>query len=152
MSHAPPSSSLVRSNSGRTIRFIGSMQVNDTMTTRILVVEDEDDLRHSISDILEIEGYHTMGACNGREALECLHEQERPELILLDLLMPEMDGWTFRERQRACADFATIPLVVFTGVTLSDDDRDTLAPVEILEKPVLMDDLLDMVASQVEGA
>jgi two-component system chemotaxis response regulator CheY len=62
----------------------------------ILVVEDDDDVREAVVEVLRAEGYETRGAANGQEALQALESTgERPELILLDLMMPVMDGWDF---------------------------------------------------------
>jgi CheY-like chemotaxis protein len=130
----------------------GSTDTNEAMMEAcILVVEDETDLRRSVCDILQLEGYEILEASNGLEALRRLEEApNRPDLILLDLLMPEMDGWTFRRRQRNEERFESIPVVIFTGVTLTDEDRETLDPVAFLEKPVLMEELLDIVSGQFE--
>src|SRR3954470_23412003 len=65
----------------------------------ILVVDDDDDIREAIKEVLEHEGYSATGASNGHEALQALARGEvRPSLILLDLMMPEMDGWEFLRR------------------------------------------------------
>jgi CheY-like chemotaxis protein len=62
----------------------------------ILVVDDDDDIREAVEEVLQAEGYCTTGAANGREAREALEDGAlRPELILLDLMMPVMDGWDF---------------------------------------------------------
>jgi CheY-like chemotaxis protein len=66
---------------------------------RILVVEDDDGAREALSLILESEGYDAPSASNGREAIERLGDQ--PNLILLDLIMPEMDGWEFLARKKS---------------------------------------------------
>jgi len=62
----------------------------------ILVVDDDDDIREAVREVLKEEGYRTLGASNGAEALELLRSsRERPQLILLDLMMPVKDGWDF---------------------------------------------------------
>src|SRR5438874_12818796 len=62
----------------------------------ILVVEDDDDIREAVVEVLRADGYETQSATNGQEALRALEDaDERPELILLDLMMPVMDGWDF---------------------------------------------------------
>jgi CheY-like chemotaxis protein len=62
----------------------------------IVVVDDDEDIREAVREALQGEGYRTVGASNGREAIELLHaSQELPCLILLDLMMPTMDGWEF---------------------------------------------------------
>ncbi|MCW8195854.1 response regulator [Proteobacteria bacterium 005FR1] len=84
---------------------------------RILIVEDEPDIRETLKDILELEGFSVTTAANGREALQRVEEIQRPCLILLDLMMPVMDGWQFLhilkdERKHV---FATIPVVVISA-------------------------------------
>lgn len=83
----------------------------------ILVVEDVADIRDTIKDILTLEGYEVLTAANGREALERLNEQQQPCLILLDLMMPVMDGWQFLEALETKHQhvLATIPIVVVSA-------------------------------------
>jgi two-component system, chemotaxis family, chemotaxis protein CheY len=71
------------------------------MNALVLVVEDDTLLRQTIADVLEIEGYEVECAGDGREALAFLQNGTQPCLIVLDLTMPEMDGWEFRRRQKA---------------------------------------------------
>src|SRR6476619_7846857 len=81
----------------------------------ILVVDDDSDIRDSLREVLEDEGYTVACVGNGREALEYLHRAPRPRVILRDLMMPVMDGWQFRREQKQDADIANIPLVVITA-------------------------------------
>jgi CheY-like chemotaxis protein len=65
----------------------------------VLVVDDDDDIRSAVQEVLEEEGFETIGAANGKQALDVLHGcTYLPALILLDLMMPEMDGWEFLVR------------------------------------------------------
>ena len=80
----------------------------------ILVVDDDPDILEAVCDILESEGYRVGRARNGVEALECI-EAERPDLILLDLMMPVMDGAAFSRTFRARYPAARIPVVVITA-------------------------------------
>ena len=73
-------------------------------------------------NILEKEGWKVSEAENGREALECM-EQERPSLILLDLMMPEMDGFEFADRVRQRPEWRSIPIVVVTAKDLTAEER-----------------------------
>lgn len=78
---------------------------------RILVVEDDDAIRGLVTEVLRDDGYDVSEACNGAEALVSIGWQ-RPDLIVLDLMMPVMDGWTFVEefrRSRSCED---VPILV----------------------------------------
>src|SRR5689334_24744520 len=67
----------------------------------VLIVEDDEDLREMMAQLLTLEGFQTATVANGREALEYLHEASAPDVILLDLMMPVMDGWEFRRQQQA---------------------------------------------------
>jgi serine/threonine protein kinase len=81
----------------------------------VLVVEDEPDARESMGLALRLEGYDVQTAANGQEALEKLEAGPTPDLILLDLLMPGMNGWEFLERQRRDPALAAVPVVVISG-------------------------------------
>lgn len=86
---------------------------------RILVVEDEADLRGSIRRCLELEGYRVDEAADGIEALDVLRAKPPPSLILTDIAMPAMDGITFLERLKREPALAAIPVVVMTGSSWS---------------------------------
>ena len=88
----------------------------------VLLVEDNPATREVTRAMLEKEGWKVREAENGRVALECL-EQERPSLILLDLMMPEMDGFEFTVRMRRHPEWRLIPIVVLTARDLSGDER-----------------------------
>src|SRR6187549_1262395 len=82
----------------------------------ILVVEDDTDIRESLVEVLEDEGFGVRAAADGRQALDVLRaERPLPDLILLDLMMPVMNGFQFREQQLSDAAFAGIPVVVVTA-------------------------------------
>jgi CheY-like chemotaxis protein len=83
---------------------------------RIMVVEDAEDIRDSVAEILETEGYEVVSAAHGREALEKLRAAaELPGLILLDLMMPVMDGFQFRTEQQRDSRLALIPVLLMTA-------------------------------------
>src|SRR5579864_3307066 len=85
----------------------------------ILVVEDDLDIREGIQEILEDEGYEVFTAGNGQEALDLLRTIPTPGLILLDLMMPVMDGHQFLELFREQAAYALVPVVVVSaGITV----------------------------------
>ena len=108
----------------------------------VLVVEDDPDIRATLCEALEDNGYTAASASNGVEALDYLRKTaERPCLILLDLMMPVMDGQTFRAEQRADSTIAEIPVVVISAYRDLDKYREELAT-ECLPKPVRLDTLL----------
>ncbi len=89
--------------------------MNDDPTRPILIVEDDLDIRDALREILEDEGYDACEAANGAEALEVLDHVPKPGLVLLDLMMPVMDGYQFLEVFRANPAFADVPVVVVTA-------------------------------------
>lgn len=110
---------------------------------RILVVEDDPLTRTAIKAVLEWEGYRVACAANGREALDYLRQNERPDLILLDLAMPTLDGRRFREEQRRDPALASIPVVVVSGF------RDaSLGAAGHVQKPFQPQELLEAVWQQ----
>src|ERR1700752_3322578 len=82
---------------------------------RILVVDDDPDVRTALAAVLETHGYDVVEAENGREALDRLRNGPAVCLILLDLFMPEMDGWAFRVKKKKTPAHAAIPVVVMTA-------------------------------------
>ena len=110
---------------------------------KILVVEDNDDVREMMAVTLELEGHKVDTAANGREALEKLRTGEKPCLILLDLMMPVMNGWEFRRALQQDPVLRTVPVVVVSAAT-GDIVKKTPADA-FLSKPVDMDRLLDVV-------
>ncbi len=113
----------------------------------ILIVEDDADLRNSLAELLQEEGYRVSGAANGQEALHYLEECPPPCIILLDLMMPVMNGWEFRERQQQDPALAEIPVAVVTGVRNTRDRVAALNAVGYFQKPVDVPTLLSTVAA-----
>jgi len=112
----------------------------------ILIVEDDLDVSRLLAEILEAEGYRTATAANGSEALNHLRKNSHyPDLILLDMMMPVMDGWKFREEQQKLPALASIPVLT---VTADGDARGKAASIQAagyLSKPLQIDSLLDEV-------
>jgi CheY-like chemotaxis protein len=109
---------------------------------RILVVEDDVDLASCLADVLETSGYEVALAAHGREAVDRLLAGDRPDLILLDVMMPVMDGWGFRAAQREIPGAAAIPVI---AVTADGDARGKAAALHadgVLAKPVALAKLL----------
>ena len=100
----------------------------------VLVVDDDVAVRRPMARLLGLEGFEVIEANNGQEALTCLHAGLGIAVIVLDLRMPVMDGWTFRTRQRADPLIAHIPVIVVSG---ADSDRfDELGAIATFEKPI----------------
>lgn len=116
--------------------------------TAILVVDDDLDLRESMQEILEMEGYSVATAANGRLALELLRQGERPDLILLDLMMPVMNGAQFLGALRADADLKDLPVLLVTA--FADRARDLPAE-HVLEKPLDFPAFLALISAFTRG-
>jgi CheY-like chemotaxis protein len=122
---------------------VGNGEAENLMQRKtVLVVDDEPDIRDSLRDALEDEGYEVAVARNGREALDALATLPRPVGIILDIIMPVMSGIEFYAAMQADARFAGTPVLVST----SDPSR---APsgVLIMKKPIDLDRLLNAVAA-----
>jgi CheY-like chemotaxis protein len=85
-------------------------------TSKILVVDDDEEILKSLGGLLESEGYGVETAHNGREALDKLAQMEPPQLILLDLKMPVMDGWQFLSERSRDAASGKVPIVLLSGL------------------------------------
>ena len=114
----------------------------------VLIVEDDADLREMMAQLLALEGFQSATVANGQEALDYLHNgHERPEVILLDLMMPVMDGWEFRRKQQADPAVANVPVIVLSAL---DSSRAVdVAADAFLKKPLDFDRLLQLVRSYV---
>jgi CheY-like chemotaxis protein len=117
----------------------------DARPAILLLVEDDPDVSDALGTVLSDEGYRVLVAANGREALEQLRAGARPELILCDLMMPIMDGYAFRDAQRADPAVADIPVLVLTASVL-DARAGRLAAAATLQKPVDLELLFELVA------
>lgn len=110
----------------------------------VFIIEDDVDTRDMLAKFLEFEGYNVELASNGRQALDLLMTGASACVIVLDLMMPVMDGWEFRRRQIEDAKLKNIPTIVVSAA-----GRDRLAQIHAdayLSKPVDMDELLQRVS------
>jgi CheY-like chemotaxis protein len=109
-----------------------------------MIVEDDPDTREMLGKFLELEGFDVSTAANGRLALEQLGGGEPPCVIILDLMMPVMNGWQFREAQARDPRLSHIPVVVVTAAG-ARADIPAIAADAWLAKPVDFDRLLDTI-------
>lgn len=113
----------------------------------LLVVEDAPEVRQMLDQILRLNGYEVTTAQNGIEALAAIQKQ-RPELIVTDILMPKMDGFSLIYRLRTDSKTRNIPVVFLTATYVSQEDKDfatTIGATGFLQKPVDTQDLLEMI-------
>ena len=111
----------------------------------VLVVDDDADIRSTVREILEDEGYSVTDAANGLEALGKLRQTRLPGLILLDLSMPVMSGSEFRFEQRKDPALASVPVVVVSAAGSLDVKVAPLDAAAFLRKPVQLEELLEVV-------
>ena len=118
---------------------------------RVLVVDDDDGVRTAVADVLELEGYEVITASNGVEALEQVRTA-RPDAVVLDLMMPVMDGWTFMEhcrREEVCAETPVLVMSAYRNLT---ETAPNLGAKACIAKPFDLDVLLGAVERLVQRA
>lgn len=123
---------------------LASLNSQHSGSNVVLVVDDDPDILEALSEILEAEGFEIRRARNGKEALERL-EPNPPQLILLDLMMPVMDGWEFAQRMKQRPSVAGIPIIVLSADRNVGNKAAEIGAVGHLAKPFELNDLLDMV-------
>jgi signal transduction histidine kinase len=93
----------------------GPNQKKDRSNRTVLVIDDEQDIREIFETVLRYDGYEVLSAADGQQALDLLRRGARPDAILLDLMMPHMDGWQFRVAQRQDPALASIPVIAVSA-------------------------------------
>ena len=116
---------------------------------RILIVDDDVDLRRELGEVLATEGWPVAFAADGRQALSYLQNHPRPALVLVDLMMPVMDGWEFCATVSAEPEFSHVPVVVLSCLERHEANGGALGVAGYLRKPVQLQELLDVVSSVV---
>jgi CheY-like chemotaxis protein len=113
----------------------------------VMIIDDDVDVRESLAEVLDDHGYPSIVAANGKEALERLRAlRDRPCLILLDLMMPVMDGRAFRAAQQSDAELGSIPVLIFSAQTNGEETSRDLGASAYLCKPIQVPLLLETVA------
>jgi len=115
------------------------------MSKRILVIEDDNSIRELLVELLQSEGYEVASAVNGLEGLKYLQTQPKPELILIDLMMPVMNGYSFRTEQLKNPLWAAIPVVVMSAEANAKEKMKDYGITAFLSKPVELDTILKTV-------
>lgn len=108
----------------------------------ILVVEDDDAIREVLKEILEIEGYSVVLAKNGKEALDYLLKELNPGWIILDLMMPVMNGNEFLEKFHQNSQWKNIKVTILSADRQIEQKSQLLGAISYLKKPVELEDLL----------
>jgi CheY-like chemotaxis protein len=106
---------------------------------KVLIVDDDRDIREGLGELLADEGFIIEAAWNGAEAMKRLQAGFRPNVILLDLMMPIMDGLAFRAQQKSVPELADIPVIGVTAAPAAAEDADF----ECLTKPLKIDALIN---------
>ncbi len=112
----------------------------------VLIVEDEHDIREDLADVLRDNGYQVFTASNGAEGIRLLREQTSPHVILLDLVMPVMNGYEFRDAQSKEPEWAGIPTVIMSGDGALPQRAFELQVQGLIPKPFTLDHLLETVS------
>ncbi|MGE4233958.1 MAG: response regulator [Bacteriovoracia bacterium] len=116
----------------------------------IFLIEDDEAILESLKEILELSAYSVLSASNGKQALDMLKERRAtkkmmPSLILLDLMMPVMDGFEFRSQQLLEGEISDIPVVVMSAAGQIDKKVKEISVTAYLKKPINIDVLLETV-------
>ena len=116
-----------------------------TPTKSVLVIDDDDDIRAVLEIILRLEGYEAMSSADGVAALALIDAGSTPSVIVLDLMMPRMDGREFLRRLRSRAEFNMVPVVLLSGDARACDTAGEAGAQDCLVKPVDIDTIVGAV-------
>lgn len=115
----------------------------------ILIVEDDPIFSEGLSTVLQREGCVVLRAANGRDALSRLHLQALPDLILLDMLMPLMDGWSFLAQFKQVPEWSSTPVVIMTALGIATREwAASLGATDVIRKPAEIDELVEALRRQ----
>jgi CheY-like chemotaxis protein len=122
------------------------MTTNEAPRKTVMLVDDDDDMRDALATLLEEQHYDVVQAANGAEALRLLESGESGcHIILLDLMMPVMNGWDFRQHQKQKPELANIPVVLMSSGAQIAFAYDGLDAAAYVSKPVEIADLIETV-------
>ena|SRR5258706_7593891 len=127
---------------------------NDKQTSdyRVMVVDDDQLVRQTIVNILEEEGFHVIPACGGEEALTLLDQMDLPDVVIVDLMMPFMDGKEFISRSRVRFGKATFsPILLLTAALHGEQAANEIDVEDFLPKPFDQDGLLHRISNLIQG-
>jgi CheY-like chemotaxis protein len=116
--------------------------------TRVLIVDDDGDLRRSLGEALQEAGYEVGSAANGQDALVAMRSPPLPDVVLLDLLMPVMNGWQFTQAKRDNPAIAAIPVIAMSAAVSRDPGSPYFIEVQdFIAKPLDLEELLGKLAN-----
>ena len=121
---------------------MSGLDTRTLVTPTVLIVDDDLGIQRVMTKFLKLEGFTPAVAANGAEALAYLRASSNVRVIVLDLRMPVMDGWTFRKEQRLDPALAAIPIVVLSG---AEGDQTPLDAAASFRKPVSFPEVIDVV-------
>lgn len=111
-------------------------------STTVLVVDDDAEIRQAIAEVLDDEGYAVLLAANGKEALDLIAAGQRPDVILLDVMMPVMDGWHFLSARLKHPDLIEVPIIIISAGQEAEREARKVGVFEVAKKPLHVDDLI----------
>ena len=122
----------------------------DSTKNKILIVDDEIDIRDSLQEVFESEGYFIKTAADGYEAMHVLETEPAPNLILLDLMMPRMNGSEFYRQAQLDKRFSKIPVIVMSADRETQKKAEALGTNGYIKKPLELDEVFKKVKEYVD--
>ena len=113
--------------------------------TTVLVVDDDAEIRQALAELLEDEDYGVRLAANGKEALELVSAGLRPDVILLDVMMPVMDGWHFLSARLKYPELVEVPIIIISAGQEAEREAHKVGLFEVAKKPLHVDDLIQRI-------
>jgi CheY-like chemotaxis protein len=111
----------------------------------VLVIDDDVEIRQALTDILEDEDYTVVAAANGKEALEIVARGPVPDVILLDVMMPVMDGWHFLSARLNHPRLVEVPIIIISAGNEAETEARKVGAYRVLKKPLHLDDLMSRI-------